>query len=182
VAEELAARRINAVGAAAEIDLIQVELEDLILAELLLEGQRKHRLADLAVERAAVVEEDVAGELLGDRRATLPPMSALDPHPDRTDDTERVDADVAAEAAVLDRDHRVLHHLGYGVVGHPAPVARPQRDELGAVAGADHDHLSDLAGLQRPIARQRASRDRDRDDEDHRSEQGEGPAPDQCPP
>ena len=44
MAEEAARRGVDAVGAAAEIDAVEIELEDLVLAELALERERQDRL------------------------------------------------------------------------------------------------------------------------------------------
>src|SRR5689334_23855797 len=45
----------------AEIDPVEIELEDLRLAELVLEPQREHHLLQLAGERALLGEEEVLG-------------------------------------------------------------------------------------------------------------------------
>ena len=68
MAEELPAGAVDAIGAATEIDLVEIELEDLLLREFPLERHRQDRLARLAIDRAVVVEEDVARELLADGR------------------------------------------------------------------------------------------------------------------
>src|SRR5690606_2859473 len=88
MAEEFAGCRVDAIGAAAEIDAVEIELQYLLLGEAALQRQRKDRLAELAAEGADVGEEYVAGELLGDRRSALDPAAALDPHrqgPDQAD-------------------------------------------------------------------------------------------------
>ena len=73
LAEVVARGLLDAVAPAPEVDVVEVELEDLVLAELLLEAPREERLADLARERPlAAVEEQVLHDLLRDRRAALP--------------------------------------------------------------------------------------------------------------
>ena len=52
LAEVVARRLLDAVAAVAEVDVVEVELEDLVLGELLLEAPREERLADLAAEGA----------------------------------------------------------------------------------------------------------------------------------
>src|SRR3712207_8347798 len=54
-------------SAAAEVDAVEVELEDLALGEALLEREREDRLAHLAAVVLRRGEEDVARELLRDR-------------------------------------------------------------------------------------------------------------------
>ena len=58
----------DAVGAEAEEDLVEVELEDLVLGVGLLDAEREDRFLDLAVERLLVGEQEVLGDLLGDGR------------------------------------------------------------------------------------------------------------------
>ena len=72
-----ARRGVDSVGAAAEIDAVQIELEDLVLAELALQRQRQDRFLDLAPEGAVVGQEDVARQLLGDGRSALAEMARL---------------------------------------------------------------------------------------------------------
>ena len=164
VAEEAARSGVDAIGAAAEIDAVEIELEDLVLGEAPFERHRQYGLAQLAGEAAIVVEEDVAGELLGDGRAALRPAAALDAHDQGADDADRIDADMRAEAAVLDRDHRVAHDRRDPVVGQPFAEHRAHRLDDVAIGGADPDHLAQIvAADELAIARQLADRDRDRD-------------------
>ena len=70
-------RRGDAVGAAAEIDLVEIELENAVLRENLLDPQREQRLLDLALERDLVGQQEILGDLLGDGRgADRPPIGA----------------------------------------------------------------------------------------------------------
>ena len=125
---------------------------------------------DLAAEAAVVGQEDVARELLGDGRVALTPVAAADADRDRAADADRIDADMAAEAPVLDRDHRVAHHRRDLVVGQPFAEARPERHAGPAVGGADPDHLAEVVALgELGIARQIGDRDRDRDDQREKS-------------
>ena len=127
VPEEAARGGVDAVGAAAEIDAVQIEFEDLVLGEAPFERERQDRLAQLAGEGALVGEEDVAGELLGDGRDAAHPVAAGDAEPEAADDADRIDAEMRAEAAVLDRDHRVAHHRRDPVVGQPFAEHRAHR-------------------------------------------------------
>ncbi len=54
----------NAVGAEAQINLVQVKLEDLILRVGALDLQRQQRLLDLAREGKLVRQQEVLGDLL----------------------------------------------------------------------------------------------------------------------
>src|SRR3546814_2324880 len=77
------------IAAAAEIDFVQIEFEDLVLREFPFERERQDHLAHLARPGIAVRQEDVARELLRDRRGAL--------HP-------------AAGAVILYREHRGARH------------------------------------------------------------------------
>ncbi len=97
------------------------------------------RLAHLALERLlAVAGVERADELHRERRAALQRLAGLRVLERRPDDALEVDALVAVEALVLDRDGRVAHGLG-----HPARRDRDPQDvvlddsELLAVGGVD---------------------------------------------
>ena len=182
VAEEFAGGRVDPVGAAAEIDLVQVELEDLLLGEFPFERHRQHRLARLAIERAVVVEEQVARQLLGDGRGAAEPLAAAgDPLDQRAGQTHRIDPDVRAESLVLDRDHRVGHVFGDVLVGQPFAEARPDLDQLAPVACAHQNGLARLGRFQGRIIGQRGSGKADREAEEHQRQQGKRGAPDEQP-
>ena len=112
---EIAVRRgVDAVGAGAEIDAVEIELEDLVLAE--------HARATAPAappgpcgEAALGRQEQVLGELLGDRAAALDAWPAREVDQERADEPERIDAEMAVEAAVLGRDHR-LRQVGRHVL------------------------------------------------------------------
>src|SRR5690606_31587635 len=59
----------NAVDARAELDDVEVPLDDRLLVEPGLEAPRQDRLLELPVEAPAVREQRVLDELLADRRA-----------------------------------------------------------------------------------------------------------------
>ena len=68
----------DAVVAKAKIDFVEIELEDALLRIGRLDAERNQRLADLALDRALVADEEVLGHLLGDRRGALHVAAALD--------------------------------------------------------------------------------------------------------
>ena len=76
LAEEFLRRRLDAEHAGAEIDAVQVQSEDLVLAVAPLQIQRQHGLLHFAVEGAARAEEQVLGQLLGDGGTALHDMAA----------------------------------------------------------------------------------------------------------
>ena len=108
-AEVGARRRLDAVGALAEVDRVEVLGEDFVLAPVALEPVGERRLAELLEDRAAALGgERVLDELLGDRRAALGGALAEDVLDQGAADALEVDAVVRVEARVLDRDHGVL--------------------------------------------------------------------------
>ena len=100
-------RGIDAIGAGAEIDPVQIDLEDLVLGEAVLEPQRQQGLADLARKAPLGRQEQVFGELLGDRAAALDEMPGGEIGERGAQQPDRIDAEMAVEAAVLGRDHRL---------------------------------------------------------------------------
>ena len=63
----------DAVRAHAEIDLVEVELEDLLLGEGALDADGEHRLLELAIELLLAGQQEVLGDLLGDGGGALGP-------------------------------------------------------------------------------------------------------------
>ena len=99
---------LGAVRALTEVHGVEVHLENLGLGVALLELHREIRLAHLASggHRGALIEQNrVSDVLLRDRRRALAIARRGLDH--RTSKTHRVDADVAVEALVLDRDDAV---------------------------------------------------------------------------
>src|SRR5690606_13892629 len=91
--------------AAAEIDLVEVAGEDLIHRHTRLEPERYHQLVDLPAERPLAIEIKNAGELLRDRAAALSDIAGDEVRHGGSGEADRVDAEMAVESSVLDRDH-----------------------------------------------------------------------------
>ena len=104
-------RRLQAVGLVPVVDLVEIHLEDLRLAEGARRLDREDRFLDLSRECRIVTEETRFDQLLGDRRATLRDAAARAVDLDRADDAGDVDAGICPEGLVLDGDGRVLHPL-----------------------------------------------------------------------
>ena len=65
----------HAIGARAEIDLIEIEVENLVLRERAVDANRKDRLLRLAQEGLLARKQEVLRNLLGDRGRAFPLMS-----------------------------------------------------------------------------------------------------------
>src|SRR5690606_4705714 len=98
--------------AAAHIGAVEIELENLVLGVVRLEPEREEGFLDLALERALGAEEQVLGELLGDRGAALQRLLALRIAHQRAQRAYDVDAEMLVEAAVLGRERRLDEIVG----------------------------------------------------------------------
>ena len=126
---EIAARRhLDAPGAAAEIDGIDIELENVVLAERAFQPRRHDHLADFSLVSDVVADQEVLHHLLRDGRAALRPAGFRKIADEGADDAVLVDAVMLIEAPVLGGDERLLHEIGH--VGERHPDA--------AVAGLEH--------------------------------------------
>ena len=105
-------RGLDAVGAATEVDGVEVVLEDLVLVVAAGQLHRDEELLELARVGALRGEVGVLRVLLGDRRAALG-RAAADVGPERARDAGRRDAAVLVERAVLRGEHRLLHVVGH---------------------------------------------------------------------
>ena len=109
--------RLHSVGAVAEVDVVQVIGEDLVLRPLALDLVGEGGLAQLLEHGAASLSrERVLDELLGDRGGALYGATGEDVLLERARDAEEVDSAVLVEALVLDRHHRLLER-GRDLVG-----------------------------------------------------------------
>jgi hypothetical protein len=120
--------RAEAVRAVAVVGDVQVAQQDLVLADLALEGHRVARLAQLALEgdlgggvalRVGLRrrEQRVLHVLLRERRTALLDLPGQAVAHGGAHAALHVDAAVVVEAAVLDRHDRALHVRGH--VGQP---------------------------------------------------------------
>ena len=82
-------RRCDAVVRQAEVDLVEVELEDLLLGIGGLDADAEQDFANLAVERAIRAQEEILRHLLGDGRGALDVARALQEHDARAHDALR---------------------------------------------------------------------------------------------
>ncbi len=134
--------RADPVRALAEEDPVQVQGQDLLLAELPLEPQGEEGLLELAPQRALVAEHGVARELHGDRAAALAHATRGQVAHRGAHDALPVHARVLEEAVVLGREERVHQQRRDLVPLHrDAPLLADERHEL-AVARVDGErHL-----------------------------------------
>ena len=142
LAEVVAAGGLDAVVAVAEVDLVGVHRQDLVLRVAPLDLEGDEGLVDLARERLAGREEDRARELLGQGRAALRVAALLEVRDERREGAAHVHAAVAEEVLVLGGDDRVAQDRGdVGPRDEDAPLDRVAGDRR-AVAGHDRVMMS----------------------------------------
>ena len=137
--------------AVAEVDLVEVGLEDLVLGEVDLDDDGVRHLGDLAREGTVVGEEGVARELLGDRASAFGDAAGADVGDEGASDADGVDADVAAEALVFGGEESVgdvARQLAEGDRIGDAPFGSVEGDEGFAVAVEDFGGRAPGAGGQ----------------------------------
>ena len=92
---------------AAEIDGIHIQLQDLVLGILLLDGPCHERLGRLAREHLLLCEIQIFGKLLGDGAATLHKSARAHIVPQRTAQRNKIHAAMGIKTVVLHRHHSV---------------------------------------------------------------------------
>jgi hypothetical protein len=152
LAEILLGRLFHTGGAGAEIDPVEIELQDLVLGISVLEPQSQHRLLELALVGAVGIEKQVLGQLLGYGRAALNHPAGLIVGEKGAAKSDRVDAEVVIETTVLDGDDG-LWQVARQLVD-PDLVAE-ERSALGhhmAVGRQQHHAGLALGHLNRPCS------------------------------
>ena len=104
---------VQAIVAGAEVDGIEVELEDLILGAAGLDIEGQHKLLSLAAEGALVGEEQVLDELLGDGAGALLNLTVLQVDEGGAHDAFHVEAVMGVKAVILDGDDGVGEIIRY---------------------------------------------------------------------
>ena len=139
----------HAVGAVAEKTLVEVKLEDLVLAQLLFHLHRQQHLGEFALVLVFGAEKKLAGNLLRDSRTAGDPVGVGGgQQPDRPGDTLVIDAVVLIEAGVFDCDEGFLETLRHLFdLYRVAPGLAEQADQA-AVARVDIQRLLQLDGAQ----------------------------------
>ena len=144
LAEHVLRHRLDAVHVAAEVNAIQVQLEDLRLRESLLDHQREHRLLAFARPVAARRrEKQRARQLL--RQCAAAFFEAAGPHvaDDGAADGDRIDAEMRMESMVFDRDDGVAQVGGDAVQRYVAPMLFEREPRL-PISSVEH-RLADAA-------------------------------------
>ena len=119
-------RRIDAIGAGAEIDAVEIEFENLVLGVFMLQPERQNGLLDLSRNRALLRQEQVLRQLLGQGRAALHHAPACNVAEQGAEHADGIDAPMAVKTAVLDGDE------GLGQIRRE--ILQPDRRAAGVAA------------------------------------------------
>src|SRR5579863_5707188 len=164
----------KAIHAVAEVDLIAVEGEYLLLGEGALDLDGEVGFLNFARGVAVSGEEEIARELHGERGSALHAAAAAEVVPDGADDAEDVDAPVRLEVLVFDGDDGLAEDRGELVVvdqdaaleGEGADDAAFYVEEIGGGGRAIALEVVDLGqvdGVDEREASERAGDDRERE-------------------
>ena len=116
----------------AEIHLVQVQLENLVLGGLALQDERHELLEQLAAERLLGRQEEILDQLLRQRAAADEVfLLAADVGDDGAHRADGIHAPVVVEAAILDGDDRLHHAPRNGGEGHLPPLLPSRAHEGG---------------------------------------------------
>jgi hypothetical protein len=109
LSEQVLRHLFNAVHPGAEIDAIEVQLEDLILVEPHFEHQRQCGFLDFAADGPRIRQEQRARQLLRDGAAALRHRPRFDVLHHCAAQPKWIDPGVVAKAVILDRDDGIAH-------------------------------------------------------------------------
>ncbi len=133
-------RRGDAIGLLAEIDLVEVKLQNPLFGEALVDAKGQNRLADLAPEGRLVAEQHVFCELLrngggADRPPSLVEMPKIGDG--GAQDGERIDAAMGPEILILGGDEGLFDDIGNGGIGR---IDAPLLGKLGHQRAIGREH------------------------------------------
>ena len=154
--------RADAVDAVAEVDLVQVQLEDLLLRVLLLDADRERELLELAARSSGRTGRAPSVFLTScwvivEPPCTTSPAWAFSIRA-RTSELQFERA-VLVELRVLDREHGVLRDLAHVLQADELPVVEVDRGELGpAVVRVDRGALGEARDAREVGAERRELR------------------------
>ena len=145
-----ARRRLDAEGAGAQIDPVEIDREDLRLGEPVLQPQRQQQLLDLAFEGAPGRQEQVLRHLLGDGAAALDDGAGAQVGESGARQADHVEPEMAVEAPVLGGQHGLGQGRRQVFEAHRRAVEVAEFGQDRAVGG-DDGHRRPARGGQRPV-------------------------------
>ena len=130
---------LDTVGAATEIDAVEIELENVLFRQAHLEPDGEQQLLELAPQGALGREKQVLGQLLGERRAALHVAAGAQVGEACPEQADGVEPPVIEEAAILGCNNCLDDVLRQQIERHEL-VVLPTFGQHAAIAGQDpHD-------------------------------------------
>jgi len=123
--------------AGAEVDAVQVELENLFLGELCLDEEGEARFLHFPAVTFDVREKERPGQLLRQRAAALDSSAVPDVAHHGAREPDRIDARMMVEPPILDRDDGMLQIRGDVVERHVVALLVEAEPRL-AVCAVEH--------------------------------------------
>src|SRR5262249_4787864 len=172
LSKQMLGHRLDAIHAGAQIDAVQIKLEDLFLGELRLDEDRETGLFELADVALDVGQKQRAGELLGQCAAALGAAAVTKIARQRAAEPDRIDARMVVEPAILDGDDRVLK-VGRDLVERNVMTLLVEPEPRLTVGAVEH-RVADAARQpvhRRGVAQQPHGRDAAREGENRKKPQ-----------
>ena len=135
--------RSGSIGALAEINLVEIELENLVLGEGALDTTRQHHFLHLAFQSLRRRQQEVFGHLLGNRRGPLEAFTQndmTDIGKGRTDNTAEIQSAMLVKILVLGRNEGLDQALGNVFDGHEHTMLAGILGDQATIAGMDTAH------------------------------------------
>src|SRR5688572_14518236 len=152
LAEVAKRRRLSAVDAIAEVDLVQVQLQNLALVELPFDAGGHNRLFHLAAVRLFRGQKALPGELLREGARALRRAPGAHVRDQRTGDADNIEAAMLVEALILDCQDR-LHQIWRDAIERDGNslflIDRERRSAVDVVQRRRLSHNGDFADVAR---------------------------------
>ena len=109
---------LHAVGAVAQINLVEIEIENVLFAEGFIDAVGENGLFNLAFVAALRGQQKTLGDLLGNGAAALNDGSGLEIFKERSYNTEKIDAAMFVKTRILSCDEGLLQLFGNALKGY----------------------------------------------------------------
>ena len=146
--EVVLGRRLDPVGPVPQVDLVQIKIEYILLAEGLGDPIGQDGLLEFALVAALRGQEKGFGDLLGDGAAALDDLAGFDIFEKCPHNTDKIDAPVFVETRIFRRQEGFHEHVGHGFQGQDDAALFVELGDFLSVIGIDHRNG------RRPVVRQ----------------------------
>ena len=141
----------QAMAVAADVELVGVELENLLLGIVVLQAKGVEQLLEFGPVGAVFPFEQVLGGLLGQSRSALDDPSRLEILDGRSHDTDRIETEMAEKHIIFRRHQRIDEIDGDFLILHILPMRIVKKDaKLGLAVAVINGTLLTEDGLDVP--------------------------------